>query len=370
MSNITIRNVKKCFGDTVVLRDFTQEFREGEFITLLGPSGCGKTTMLRMIAGFERPTQGEIAIGEQVVSSKKVFIPPEKRDIGMVFQSYAVWPHMTVFDNVAYPLRIKKLPKGEVEHRVEALLQVVHLGRYAQRMPGQLSGGQQQRVALARALVMNPRLLLLDEPLSNLDARLRIDMRSELQRIHRELGTTIIYVTHDQVEALTMSTKIALFKAGELSQVDAPMDLYMNPVDLEAADFIGNPRINFLEGTARYENGKLMVKCELSDYTFDKADMTDEPIPNGEFPVVVAIRPEQVHITADQEPGSLPVKVYANQPAGSETLVSLQAGKSDFLSKQIGLAQYDIDQTVYVHIDPNKINIYDAKSTRLIKRAH
>lgn len=247
---------------------------------------------------------------------------------------------------------------------------MMRIEEYIDRYPNELSGGQQQRVAIARAVASNPKLLLLDEPLSNLDARLRIDMRSELQRIHRELGTTIIYVTHDQVEALTMSTKIALFKAGELSQVDAPMDLYMNPIDLEAADFIGNPRINFLEGTGRYENGKLMVKCELSEYTFDKADMTDEPIPGGEFPVVVAIRPEQVQITENQEPGSLPVKVYANQPAGSETLVSLQAGKSDFLSKQIGLAQYDIDQTVYVHIDPNKINIYDAKSTRLIKRAH
>ena len=166
-----------------------------------------------------------------------------------------------------------------------------------------------------------------------------------------------------------MSTKIALFKAGELSQVDAPMDLYMNPIDLEAADFIGNPRINFLEGTAKLQNNKLHVTCELGQWDFDRADMTGESVPETEFPCVVAIRPEQVQIAETQEPGALPVKVYANQPAGSETLVSLQAGKSDFLSKQIGLAQYDIDQTVYVHIDPDKINIYDAKSTRLIKRA-
>ncbi|MDD6679317.1 MAG: ABC transporter ATP-binding protein, partial [Firmicutes bacterium] len=166
-----------------------------------------------------------------------------------------------------------------------------------------------------------------------------------------------------------MSTKIALFKAGELSQVATPMELYMNPIDLQAADFIGNPRINFLEGTGVYENGKLRVKCELREYEFDKADMTDEPIPEGEFPVVVAIRPEQVHIFDSPVEGGMEVKVYANQPAGSETLVSLQAGKSEFLSKEIGLSHYEINQTVYVTIAPEKINIYDAKSTRLIKRA-
>ena len=194
-------------------------------------------------------------------------------------------------------------------------------------------------------------------------------MRSELQRIHKELGTTIIYVTHDQVEALTMSTKIALFKAGEISQVAPPMELYMNPIDLQAADFIGNPRINFLEGKAKYENGKLFVKCELDNYVFDKADMTDEEVPSGEFECVIAIRPEQIQIFEEEAEGRIPVQVYANQPAGSETLVSLKTGKSDFLSKQIGLAHYDLDQTVYVSIAPEKINIYNAKSTRLIKRA-
>ena len=253
MSNITIRNVKKCFGDTVVLRDFTQEFREGEFITLLGPSGCGKTTMLRMIAGFERPTQGEIAIGEQVVSSKKVFIPPEKRDIGMVFQSYAVWPHMTVFDNVAYPLRIKKLPKGEVEHRVEALLQVVHLGRYAQRMPGQLSGGQQQRVAIGRVIVREPKVLLMDEPLSNLDAKLREGMRYEIKEIQRELGITVVYVTHDQTEAMAMSDRIVVINRGVIQQVGTPQEIYRTPANQFVADFVG--RVDFLRAHPAHRPG-------------------------------------------------------------------------------------------------------------------
>ncbi|MBO4861510.1 MAG: ABC transporter ATP-binding protein, partial [Firmicutes bacterium] len=195
------------------------------------------------------------------------------------------------------------------------------------------------------------------------------DMRSELQRIHKELGTTIIYVTHDQVEALTMSTKIALFKAGELSQVAPPMELYMNPIDLQAADFIGNPRINFLEGRARREGSKMYVSCELDEYVFDEQDFTNETIPEGEFACVVAIRPEQIHIDTEPGEGRVPVQVYANQPAGSETLVSLKKGESDFLSKQIGLAHYKLDQEVYVTVAPEKINVYNAETTRLIKRA-
>ncbi len=285
MSNITIRNVKKCFGDTVVLRDFTQEFREGEFITLLGPSGCGKTTMLRMIAGFERPTQGEIAIGEQVVSSKKVFIPPEKRDIGMVFQSYAVWPHMTVFDNVAYPLRIKKLPKGEVEHRVEALLQVVHLGRYAQRMPGQLSGGQQQRVALARALVMNPRLLL-DEPLSNLDAKLRESMRFEIKEIQKNFGISVVYVTHDQSEAMAMSDRVIVINRGVIQQIGTPIEIYRNPANQFVADFLG--KINFIKGEVK--NGRIELTGLGQSLAYD-GPRTGK--------VVVAVRPENIDLSLD-----------------------------------------------------------------------
>ena len=225
-------------------------------------------------------------------------------------------------------------------------------------------------MAIARAVASSPKLLLLDEPLSNLDAKLRIDMRAELQRLHRSLGTTIIYVTHDQTEALTMSTKIALFRKGELSQVATPMELYMNPIDLEAADFIGNPRINFLEGTAEYKDGKLYVHCSLTDYVFDKADMTEETIPQGTFPVVVAIRPEQVTIVDDDTPDAIDVEVYANQPAGSETLVSLQVGENVLLAKVIGLASYTIGQKVKVVVAPEKVNVYNAESTRLIKRAH
>ena len=195
MSTITIKQVTKAFGDVVVLKEFNEVFQDKEFITLLGPSGCGKTTMLRMIAGFEKPTSGEISIDGRVVSSEKTFVPPEKRDIGMVFQSYAVWPHMTVFDNVAYPLKIKKLDKATIKQKVDWILEAVHLSQYAQRIPSQLSGGQQQRVALGRALVAEPKLLLLDEPLSNLDAKLRESMRFEIKEIQKNFGISVVYVT-------------------------------------------------------------------------------------------------------------------------------------------------------------------------------
>ena len=371
MSKIVLTNIDKFYGKNHVLKNLNLTIEDGDFMTLLGPSGCGKTTTLRVVSGLEKPQNGFIHMDDKEIvnAAEAYFAPPSKRNLNLVFQSYALWPHMTVFDNVAFGLKIRKEPSDVIAKKVASALERMQIGEYAKRYPTELSGGQQQRVAIARAIVSEPRLLLLDEPLSNLDAKLRVDMRSELKRLHHETGTTIIYVTHDQVEALTMSTKIALFKKGELSQVASPMELYMNPIDLEAADFIGNPRINFLEGTGRMAGGKLQISCELGELEFDKADMTDEPIPEGEFPVVVAIRPEQVQIFDEAAPDRFPVTVYANQPAGSETLVSLQAGKSDFLSKQIGLAHYEINQQVFVHLPNEKINIYDAKSTRLIKRA-
>ncbi|NLA53760.1 MAG: ABC transporter ATP-binding protein, partial [Clostridiales bacterium] len=201
MSSVTIKNVTKSFGTNLILSDFNEVFNDGEFVTLLGPSGCGKTTMLRMIAGFEKPTTGEIYIGDTLVSSSNTYVPPEKRGVGMVFQSYAVWPHMDVYHNVAYPLTIMKADKKIVEDRVAKVLDIVHLTQYAQRYPNQLSGGQQQRVALARALVAEPQLLLLDEPLSNLDAKLRESMRFEIKEIQNRLAITVVYVTHDQTEA-------------------------------------------------------------------------------------------------------------------------------------------------------------------------
>ena len=248
MSEVRIEHVFKRFGDVTAVSDFDLTVKDGEFVSLLGPSGCGKTTSLRMIAGFERATEGEIYIGDHCVSShiKNTFVPPEKRDIGMVFQSYAVWPHMTVTENVAYPLKIQKVPKEERAARVAEMLKLVHLDEYGSRYPHQLSGGQQQRVALARALVMRPGLLLLDEPLSNLDAKLRESMRFEISSIQKELGITVIYVTHDQSEAMTMSDRVVVMSRGVIRQIGTPYEIYRNPANKMVADFIG--LVNFVEG--------------------------------------------------------------------------------------------------------------------------
>ena len=281
MSTVTIKGVSKSFGTNTVLREFSEVFKDGEFVTLLGPSGCGKTTMLRIIAGFERPTAGEVYIDEQLVSGAKTFVQPEKRNIGMVFQSYAVWPHMNVFDNVAYPLSIKKTPKATIKEKVDRVLDIVHLSQYAERFPNQLSGGQQQRVALARALVAEPRLLLLDEPLSNLDAKLRESMRFEIKEIQRESGITVLYVTHDQTEAMAMSDRIVVINRGIIQQIGAPRDIYTHPANPFVADFVG--KIEFLDGEVKADCIELDGCGQRLPYEGDKKGR-----------VIVGVRPEHV----------------------------------------------------------------------------
>ena len=239
MSTVTIKNVTKSFGSNVVLSEFNETFGDGEFVTLLGPSGCGKTTMLRLIAGFERPTSGEIWLDEKPVSTDTMFLPPEERGLGMVFQSYAVWPHMNVFENVAYPLQIQKQPKEKIREAVGKVLETVHLSQYAERLPNQLSGGQQQRVALARALVAEPGVLLLDEPLSNLDAKLRESMRREIKDLQKRLGISILYVTHDQSEALSMSDRVVVMNEGVIQQAGTPMEIFHQPANDFVDQFVG-----------------------------------------------------------------------------------------------------------------------------------
>ena len=249
MASITLNHISKAFGSSIVLKEIHENFSDGEFVTLLGPSGCGKTTLLRLIAGFEKPTSGEIYIDDKLVCGGKTFVPPEKRGIGMVFQSYAVWPHMNVFDNVAYPLTIKRAAKDDIRKNVERVLEIVHLSRYADHFPNTMSGGQQQRIALARALVAEPSLLLLDEPLSNLDAKLRESMRFEIKEIQKKLGITVVYVTHDQGEAMAMSDRIFLINRGVVIQSGPPDEIYNNPVNPFAADFLG--KVDFFKGEAK-----------------------------------------------------------------------------------------------------------------------
>ena len=301
MAEIRINAVTKMFSDVKAVNDFNAVIHDGEFVSILGPSGCGKTTMLRMVAGFEKPTFGEIFIGDTLVSSaeKNYFLPPEKRAIGMVFQSYAVWPHMTVFDNVAYPLKIKGMNKSEIAERTNKTLELVHLSGLAHRLPSQLSGGQQQRVALGRALVGEPRLLLLDEPLSNLDAKLRESMRFEIKELQKKLGVTVIYVTHDQAEAMAMSDRIVVMHAGVVQQVGNPVDIYETPANKIIADFIG--LVNFVPAEAT-ETGVVIPDLGLT-----------LPVPQPfTGKAVAAIRPEHITITApgDGVTGSVVHKFY------------------------------------------------------------
>ena len=375
MSKIVLSHIDKYYGDNHVLRDINLTIEDGDFMTLLGPSGCGKTTTLRVVSGLEKPQNGTMTIDDRpVIDAEKAFYEaPSKRGLNLVFQSYALWPHMTVFDNVAFGLKIKKMKKTEVEETVMNALRTMRIEEYRDRYPNELSGGQQQRVAIARAIASSPKLLLLDEPLSNLDARLRIDMRAELKRLHRETGTTIIYVTHDQVEALTMSTKIALFKEGEISQIDTPLGLYTNPIDLQAADFIGNPRINFIDSKAVYDGENLTVESVFGTYTFPKSTLKlDEEMPlNREFDTVLGLRPEMVDVYTEdpQHKNTVAAKVYANQPAGSETLITLTVGGLEFLAIQVGLVEYDMNQQVYVVLHPSRMNVYNKDTGRLIKYA-
>ena len=290
MSAVTIKNVSKSFGDNTVLHDFSQVFADGEFVTLLGPSGCGKTTMLRMIAGFEKPTTGEIYVGETLVSGDKTFLPPEKRNMGMVFQSYAVWPHMNVYDNVAYPLTIKRMNKTDMKKKVEKVLSIVHLGQYAQRYPNQLSGGQQQRVALARALVAEPNLLLLDEPLSNLDAKLRESMRFEIKEIQQSLGIAVVYVTHDQTEAMAMSDRIFLINRGVVQQSGRPDEIYNHPNNQFVADFLG--KVEFLKGESKDGRIHLLGTNQYLPYDGEKRGMVE-----------IAIRPENITMSVPGDAG-------------------------------------------------------------------
>ena len=288
MSEVRIEHVFKRFGVVTAVNDFNLVVKDGDFVSILGPSGCGKTTTLRMIAGFERATEGEIYIGEQCVSSsiKGSFAPPEKRDIGMVFQSYAVWPHMTVAENVGYPLKIQKVDKAERERRVQEMLELVHLGEYGKRYPNQLSGGQQQRVALARALVAEPGLLLLDEPLSNLDAKLRESMRFEILEIQKKTGITVVYVTHDQGEAMAMSDRVVVMSMGVVQQIGAPHEIYTQPANKMVADFIG--LVNFMEGEAKGDR----VFLKGSNVSFPNNSKV-----SGE--ATIAVRPENITMSLD-----------------------------------------------------------------------
>ena len=346
MSEVRIEHVFKRFGSVTAVNDFNLVVKDGEFVSILGPSGCGKTTTLRMIAGFERATEGEIYIGEQCVSSsiKGSFAPPEKRDIGMVFQSYAVWPHMTVAENVGYPLKIKKVDKAERERRVQEMLELVHLGEYGKRYPNQLSGGQQQRVALARALVAAPGLLLLDEPLSNLDAKLRESMRFEILEIQKKTGITVVYVTHDQGEAMAMSDRVVVMSMGVVQQIGAPHEIYTQPANKMVADFIG--LVNFMEGEAKGDR----VFLKGSNVSFPNNSKI-----SGE--ATIAVRPENITMSLDggQIEGQLTHRFYL----GDAVDYRVKVGDHDVRVIVKGADLNSIPDGAKVYLDFDRVMVFE-----------
>lgn len=324
MPTIRLSRVSKRFTRDIApaVDDLDLVIEDGSFTTLLGPSGCGKTTTLRMIAGLEQPTGGDITIGDQTVFSfaKAIQVPPAKRGLGLVFQSYALWPHLTVFENIAFGLSVARTSKKELTERVEAVAAALQIDELLGRFTSELSGGQQQRVAIARVLVMRPSVLLLDEPLSNLDAMLRMDMRAELKRLHTETGATVIYVTHDQIEALTMSTHIALMRGGTVQQFAPPLELYAQPINRFAADFVGHPRINFVDGAVeahgagvRVRSGSLAV--EANGLGLRAGDS-----------VALGLRPEELHLAAEPIDGDAEVEILAALPTGADWFYRVRLG--------------------------------------------
>jgi multiple sugar transport system ATP-binding protein len=314
MAAVDVRKVEKFFGSVQVLFGVSIDIQDGEFVVLVGPSGCGKSTLLRMIAGLEEINSGEISIGGRVVNT----VPPKDRDIAMVFQNYALYPHMTVQQNMAFSLKLAKAPKAVIEERVNKAADILGLREYLARYPRQLSGGQRQRVAMGRAIVRDPQVFLFDEPLSNLDAKLRVQMRTEIKELHQRLKTTSIYVTHDQIEALTMADRIVVMQGGYVEQIGAPLDLYDNPANLFVAGFIGSPSMNFIDARIDRQNGAVVAVT---------ADGSRLPLPEGVGgtdgqQVVYGIRPEHLTLVADGEgENGAPAEVIVVEPTGAEILV-------------------------------------------------
>jgi len=354
---ITIKNLTKRFGDNAAVNNVSLNIESGSFLTLLGPSGCGKTTLLRCVAGLEDPDGGEIYIGDKLVFSydKGISLPSGKRDLGLVFQNYALWPHMKVAQNMEFALEIKKFPRSEIKQRVKQSLEEVQMGGYEDRYPREMSGGQQQRIALARMLAYRPAVFLMDEPLSNLDARLRMDMRAELKHLHYAAGATTIYVTHDQVEALTMSSQIAVMKEGVLQQLDSPDKIYHFPANLFVADFIGNPKVNLLEGSV---DGKNAVKVEDFTVSVDTRSATGQ--------VVIALRPEDIHILSKPDPDAVEFKVYSVLPSGADSTIVARRGETELTVKVIGISKIMMDEKIWLKFDPQLLNLYDKGSGNLL----
>ena len=350
MAGVKFRGVSKRWGEFVGVRNLDLDVADQEFLVLLGPSGCGKTTTMRMVAGLEEPTEGEIWIGEDIVND----MAPRERDVAMVFQNYGLYPHMTVRDNIGYPLKVRGMAKPEIARMVDAAAAKVELGPYLDRKPGQLSGGQRQRVALARSLVRTPRVFLMDEPLSNLDAKLRVVMRAELKHLHHELKITTIYVTHDQMEAMTLATRIAVMNHGVIQQLAVPEVIYNDPANLFVAGFIGSPSMNLVSG-------------RLADGTFQAAGMTFEGVGGGTRDnVVLGVRPEDVTVAGAGD-GLFDAPVYAFELTGESVLVTVTVAGKHLAARADRHFRCQIGDNVGIRFDAARTYLFDEKTDERIR---
>jgi len=360
LAGVVFDKIRKCYGDVEVIRDLSLEIRDEEFMVLVGPSGCGKSTALRMIAGLEEVTAGEIRIGDRVVND----LPPKDRDIAMVFQSYALYPHMSVRENLDFGLRIKKVPRAEIDRRVGDAARILGIGSYLDRKPRQLSGGQRQRVAVGRAIVRQPAVFLFDEPLSNLDAKLRVQMRAEITSLQRRLRTTTVYVTHDQVEAMTMGHRIAVLDAGDLQQVGTPLELYEKPANLFVARFIGTPPMNFLRG--RLDAGGARVAGDGFDLELvGKARAAAAGM--GGRDMVVGVRPENLRGDRRESGGptaTLRLKVALVETLGHEVQVHGRLGDTTLVAKVEPHDAPAIDAEVDLLLELDRLHLFDAVTER------
>jgi multiple sugar transport system ATP-binding protein len=347
---VTFDHIRKVFGAFVAVVDLNLTIKSGEFVSLLGPSGCGKTTTLRMLAGLEQPTSGRILIGDQVVTE----MAPNKRDIAMVFQSYALYPHMSVEQNIEYPLRKRKIAKSERIEKVREVANTLQLAALLKRKPRELSGGQQQRVALGRALVRNPSVFLLDEPLSNLDAKLRAHMRGELIEMHRQIQKTMVYVTHDQLEAMTMSDRIAVMSQGRLQQFGAPDEVYHRPRNLFVAGFIGTPSMNFVAGTLAMRDAQAFFRAGELELPVTKPSIRADALAAAPMPVTLGIRPEDVLLGGEGEPASIRIV----EPTGHESIVLVDLKGHRLVSRVGNEVKLLAGEPVSVQLRPSKLHLF------------
>jgi multiple sugar transport system ATP-binding protein len=354
--NVHIRDVRKAFGALEVIHGVSIDITAGEFVVLVGPSGCGKSTLLRMVAGLETISGGEIRIGERVVND----LPPKQRDIAMVFQNYALYPHMTVAQNMGFSLRLRRWDKQLIGKRVEEAANILGLNELLERYPRQLSGGQRQRVAMGRAIVRNPQVFLFDEPLSNLDAKLRVQMRTEIKELHQRLKTTVIYVTHDQIEAMTMADKIVVMRDGHIEQIGRPLDLYDNPASQFVAGFIGSPAMNFLEGAVN-NNGVYGVRTRSGVLL---------PLPEASLrehgqPLVYGIRPEHFDVVASETQGAVPAEVMVVEPTGAETMLLAKVGDQNVTAVFRERYAFSRGDRIALRPRPDQVRLFDSAGSRL-----